>query len=102
MYFGAPGSQGQAIAAKPVPGPSLLPDMPLNLLGSVGGQPVRNDNSTSFGYLGSGDGSTSPEQYLAYDPADPSSTEAIPPGDPVVLKNKVRYVPLVVLAACLA
>jgi hypothetical protein len=90
MYFGAPGSQGQPIAFEPAPGPALLPDRPLNLLGSINGQPVRNDDSSSPAYLGSGDGSTPPEQYLAYDPADPGSTEAIPPGGPVILKNKVR------------
>lgn len=90
VYFGAPGSQGQPIVFTPAPGPALLLDRPLNLLGSINGQPLRNDNTSSPAYLGTGDGSTPPEQYLAYDPADPGSTEAIPPGGPVILKNKVR------------
>jgi hypothetical protein len=91
MYFGAPGSQGQPTTFTPAPGPSLLPDRPLNLLGSIKGRPVRNDASSSPAYLGGGDGSTPPEQYLAYHPADPSSTEPISPGSPALLKNKVRY-----------
>lgn len=92
MYFGAPGSQGQPTTFTPSPGPSLLPDRPLNLLGSIKGRPVRNDASSSPAYLGGGDGSRPPEQYLAYDPADLGSTKPIPPGSPVVLKNKVRHV----------
>lgn len=89
MYFGAPGTSGQPISITPVHGPALKPDTPLNMLGSINGKPVRNDNASSPAYLSIGDGSSPAEQYLAYDPSDPSSTDPIQPGALVVLKNKV-------------
>jgi hypothetical protein len=53
-----------------------------------GGFPIRNDNVTNFAYVGTGTGLSPPENYYAYNPADPSSTAAIPPGSTVFLKNK--------------
>jgi hypothetical protein len=89
MYFGAPGTSGQPISITPVQGPALEPGAPLNLLGSIKGRRVRNNDASSPAYLGSGDGSSPAEQYLAYGPANPSSTKPIQPGAPVILKNKV-------------
>ncbi len=64
-------------------------DRPLILAGSINGSPVRTDSTGAFAYLGNGNGSTAPEQYLAYNAADPGSTEAIEPGALVLLKSKV-------------
>jgi hypothetical protein len=89
MYLGSPGSPGGSITFAPSPGPGLTPDRPLNLQGSILGSPVRTDSAGTFTYLGAGNGSSAQEWYLAYDPADPSSTAAIQPGGAVILKNKV-------------
>jgi hypothetical protein len=67
-------------------GPPLTPLVPINVLGPSG-YPVRNDNTTSISYVGSGNGSSLPEQYVAYHPADPSSSSPIQPGNTTVLKN---------------
>jgi hypothetical protein len=48
---------------------------------------VRNDNLTNLAYVGRGDGSTSPEQYLAFRPDAPGSTTAATPGETVILRN---------------
>ena len=80
-------------------GPPLQPLSPINLLGS-GGSPVRNDNLTSFAYVGANDGRQEPpETYIAYRPGDPSSSTPIQPGETTQLKNAqtgkyCRLVPL--------
>lgn len=49
--------------------------------------PVRNDNTTTPAYLGTGTGNTYPEQYRAYDPANALSSDPIAPGSRAILKN---------------
>ena len=69
--------------------PGLPADAPLNLLDVIGtGYPVRNDNTTTPAYLGSGDGTSSPETYLAVHPANALSTSPIKPGGSILIKNK--------------
>lgn len=89
MYFGTPGTTDGRLSFNAAPGPALQPDRPLNLQGSILGSPVRTDSTGTFAYLGTGNGSSTPEQYLAYHPADPGSTAAIQPGGEVILRSKV-------------
>ena len=44
------------------------------------GFPLRNDNLTNFGYVGNGDGQSTPEQYNAFHADDPSNSDPIMPG----------------------
>lgn len=60
--------------------------VPINILGRSS-YPLRNDNITNLAYVGSGDGSTPPEQYMAYHPGNLASTMAIKPGNTTVLLN---------------
>jgi hypothetical protein len=90
MYFGTAGTSGSELTFTHPPGPGLLPDTALNLQGSILGTPVRTDTSGTYTYLGSGNGSSAPERYMAYDPANPNSTTPIQPGGTVVLKSEVR------------
>jgi hypothetical protein len=69
------------------PDPDLPPITPINIIGKYG-YPVRNDNITNFGYVGKGNGSTSPETYYATRPGDPTSTDPIKPGESTVFKNE--------------
>jgi hypothetical protein len=89
MYFAAPGTPGGRLSFDMSPGPALQLDRPLNLQGSILGSPVRTDSTSTFAYLGTGNGSSTPEQYLAYDPGDPGNTAAILPGGAVILRSKV-------------
>jgi hypothetical protein len=83
IYFGNPGATATKVAFVP---PPLQPLTPLNILGHTG-YPVRNDNTSSAAYVGSGDGSSPAEQYIAYDPSNPSSSSPIQPGQKAILKN---------------
>ena len=67
-------------------GPPLPPDTPLAIQTSSGTY-VRSDNGSSPAYATAGSGETAPEQYLAYDPANPASTDPIQPGDTTILKS---------------
>jgi hypothetical protein len=68
------------------PAGTIPAGVPINILGS-NGYPLRNDNTTNLAYVGNGDGSTPPEQYVAYHPQDPNSRLAIQPGGTAVLLN---------------
>ena len=69
--------------------------VPINMFGRSG-YPVRNDNLTNLAYVGRGDGSTPPEQYIASAAAPslrtpginaPNSNALIQPGDTLILRN---------------
>jgi hypothetical protein len=60
--------------------------VPINLVGRDG-YPVRNDNLTNLAYVGSGDGSTPPEQYLAFRPQAPGNTAPVSLGETLILRN---------------
>jgi hypothetical protein len=66
--------------------PPLLINSPLNILDLASGYPIRDDNTSFPAYLGSGDGTTPPEQFLAFGIA--SDIQSILPGSPGVLKNQ--------------
>ena len=83
LYFGNPGDTVTPVTADP---PPLPPNQPINILGSDG-NPVRNDDPTSAAYVGAGDGTSPYEQYVAYDPSNPSDTTPIQPGETTILKN---------------
>jgi hypothetical protein len=85
LYFGNPGdaSPSQPLTFTPPPLPA---NKPINVL-SPTGNPVRNDNTSSAAYLGTGDGLSPAEQYIAIDPLDPSSTTPIAAGETTILKN---------------
>jgi hypothetical protein len=89
LYFGAAGAAVPALPLSPAPGPALQPDQPFLILSNSTGVPVRNDNASWPAYVGNGVGTTSAEQYRAYDPANPNSTTAMAPGASVILKNDV-------------
>jgi hypothetical protein len=59
---------------------------PINIVGGDG-LPLRNDNLTNLAYVGRGDGSTYPEQYVAFRPNVPSSTAPATSGQLVILRN---------------
>jgi hypothetical protein len=90
VYFGPPGTPAPPITFVPAPGPALVPNTPFNFLTNTSGYPVRVDNPTVPAYVGSGDGTSAPEQFLAYHPEDITSTAAMKPGDTTILRNKVR------------
>ncbi len=48
---------------------------------------MRSDNTTNLAYVGQGDGSTAPEQYIAYHPGNTGSTVPIYPGQTAILRN---------------
>jgi hypothetical protein len=108
LYFGDPGASAPTLPLKPAPGPALQPDQPFLIKSNSTGVPVRNDNrcrkASWPAYVGSGDGRSSAEHYMAYNPADPSSTSAMAPGASVILKNEVRrlFGFLAAAGACLA
>jgi hypothetical protein len=52
------------------------------------GVPIRNDNTTTPAYLGTGTGNTYPEQYTAVHPANALSSDPIAAGGRAILKNK--------------
>jgi hypothetical protein len=60
--------------------------VPINILGRSG-FPIRNDNITNLAYVGRSDGSTAPEQYIAYHPDNAANTAPIKPGETMVLRN---------------
>ena len=62
-------------------------DTPINIVTGSGSY-VHNDNTTSPSLSGTGDGSTAPEQYRAYDPANPASTDPIQAGDTTILRSE--------------
>jgi hypothetical protein len=87
IYFGRVGEPGDPVDFMKFPGYPLRPDVPLNIVNRPG-VPVRNDNGTTPAYLGSGNGTSLPEQYTPYHPGDIGSTEPIQPGSPVLLRNR--------------
>ena len=76
------------VAAPPLPsGLPITPLIPINIL-DQNGLPVRNDNATSFAYVGPNDGAQQPpEVFYAYHPANPSDPSPIDPGETAQLKN---------------
>ena len=48
---------------------------------------MRNDNLTNFAYVGSGSGTTPPEQYVAYHSGNLSDTSPIDPYETALLQN---------------
>ena len=68
------------------PHPPLTPNVPINIIGPSG-DPVRNDNRTSFSRVGNGNGTTPPEQYVPYHPGSPSDTTPISRGETVIFRN---------------
>jgi hypothetical protein len=54
--------------------------VPINLLGFQG-YPLRNDNASSFAYVGEGDGQSQPEMYSAFHEGDPADDSPIQPGE---------------------
>ena len=52
------------------------------------GDYVRTDNTSSPALSGSGNGSTAPEQYRAYDPTNLADTSPIQPGDTTILRSE--------------
>ena len=67
-------------------GPDIPPNTPLNII-SPNGSYVRSDNSSSPATVGSGSGSSPPEQYLAYHADNLNSTSLIQPYDTAVLRS---------------
>jgi hypothetical protein len=74
--------------AFPTAGPDLPANSPINIKtpAPTAGN-VRSDSPTAFAYVGSGDGTSLPEQYIAVDPANPSSIDPIRPGEAAVMKS---------------
>ena len=62
-------------------------DVPLNVLGPSGSY-VRTDNTTGLAYVGSGNGSTAPEQYVAYHGPDTSNMTPVQPGQTTYLQSE--------------
>jgi hypothetical protein len=61
--------------------------MPINML-NKDGNPVRNDNSNNFAYVGPNDGKQDPpETYIASRPGDPTSPTPIQPGETAQLRS---------------
>lgn len=85
-YFG---NNGQQVPPVNVTRPPLPANTPFNMISRANGTAyyVRNDNTTSAAYVWEGTGLTKPEQYIAQDPANPSSTAPIPANMPVLLKS---------------
>ena len=73
--------------AVPPAGPPIPPNTPLKLL-DPSGKPLRNDNLTNFAYVGSGNGTTPPELYLAFHAGDLADGSPIQPGDTTKLQNE--------------
>jgi hypothetical protein len=69
--------------------PPLTPLIPLNINNETGGggYPLRNDNDTNFGYISKGNGTTYPEMYIPYRPANLSDPTLIQPGEKTFFKN---------------
>ena len=71
----------------PPAGPALPADQPFSI--STGsGDHVRTDNTSSPALSGSGDGSTAPEQYRAYDPTNLVGTAPIEAGEEMLLRSE--------------
>jgi hypothetical protein len=71
----------------PLAGPPLQPLVPLNIL-DASGNPVRNDNTSNFAYVGPNDGAQqAPEVYTAFRPANTSDPTPIQPGETTQLRN---------------
>jgi hypothetical protein len=70
-----------------MPPPPHAADSPFNIVDRPG-VPIRNDNTTTPAYLGTGTGNTYPEQYTAIDPANALSSDPIAAGGRAILKNK--------------
>ena len=62
-------------------------DTPLNVLGPSGAY-VRTDNATGLAYVGSGNGSTAPEQYVAYHASNTSERSPVQPGQTTYLQSE--------------
>jgi hypothetical protein len=54
---------------------------------SPGGELVRNDNTTSYAYVGNGTGISPPEQYLAFHDGDLTNSSLIQPYETTVLQS---------------
>ena len=73
-------------ASAAAPFPPLTPLIPLNMLNGSG-YPLRNDNTTDFGHIGNGNGTTPPEMYTAYHPGNEDNPELIHAGETTIFKN---------------
>jgi hypothetical protein len=71
----------------PAAGPPLPVDTPLNVLGPSGAY-VRTDNATGLAYVGAGNGSTAPEQYVAYHASNTSERSPVQPGQTTYLQSE--------------
>jgi hypothetical protein len=67
--------------------PPLPVNTPISIITATGDF-VRNDNTSSLAYTGSGGGTTAAEQYTAVNPSNPTSTSPIQPGHAALLFNK--------------
>ncbi len=84
-YFGSP---GQTAPPTYVTAPALPANAYLNIISpAIGSSYIRNDNTTSLAYAGTGDGSTHPEQYIAQPPGGSPSATSIAVGSPVILRS---------------
>jgi hypothetical protein len=68
------------------PGPPLPVDVPLTITAPSGSY-VRSDTNTSLAYVGSGNGSSAPEQYKAYHFPDTGDRSPLEPGQPALLQS---------------
>lgn len=102
VYLGAPGTPTDPMTFEVAPGPGLVPDTPFNFLTNSSGYPVRVDNTSVPAYVGTGNGTSPPEQFKAYHPGAINSTEPLQPGDTTILRNMVRHFKLQPLVACQA
>ena len=74
------------VAAAPA-GPAIPTGPTAVTIKTAAGDYVRNDNTPAAATASSGTGTTNPEKYLFYDPANPASNAPIQPGQPAILKS---------------
>jgi hypothetical protein len=99
VYLAPPGTPTDPMTFEVAPGPGLVPDTPFNFLTNSSGYPVRVDNTSVPAYVGTGNGTSPPEQFTAYHPGAINSTEPLQPGDTTILRNVVRNTAVATAAA---
>ena len=70
----------------PCTGPPLAPDQPFTI-GTPSGAYVRTDNTSSFAYPGTGNGTTPPEEFTAYLASNTSQRSPIEPGQATLIQS---------------